>query len=631
MSDISKRTLKILAIIGVICLYYVMALIMASYVLSMSQKSFFTNMQKDFRYASQKRDTFSVDTKKSFGDSVSIDTNNYMKEILGNSSYRNAYIIISTLLLFIIALFIYINMPVKREEKPVSKKNEGLDNAVNWLQKPEIKILKQKNILASKQGIILGKHGKFQVVSIPESSKLNKHTLVIGSSGSGKSSAFMKTNILNLSNDLSSFVVSDPKGEFYKDTADILKEKGYYVKVFNLSNISHSSRWNPFDSVEDGLDAHYLAETIVEKISRDSKEEVDKNLQKVEKELIKNLIIYLKENFDKQTQNMTGLYTLISTLKHEEIDGLFEHDKEILKLTEFNFYLQQSQETKKAAINDLINKLKDFDKKQVSDLLKVSEIRFEMLKIRPCAYYLIFPDMHEKYDLIATMFVMEAIKRVTEVHDDTKDETIIKREVYFMLDDFINFGYIPKLANKLSQLRARRINCSIIINSINSLKSVYTEDECKEIINHSDIKLFYGCNEEDTAKYVADVLSKNLNSEVGTAININDLINLDTEKCIAVIRGQKPILLNKYDWINTNEYKIMIGNNQVDLVKWIKNKANELAKKQSGQVKIVEPKVKIYEYENNVIHKNESIVYYNDFVPKMKIPSKAEDTTETKI
>ena len=93
-------------------------------------------------------------------------------------------------------------------------------------------------------GIILGKY-KNNIVKLKFDSHFNKNISVFGSSGSMKTTAFLLTNLLELSKYKKSIIVTDPKSEIYRITSSYFKEIGYTVKVFNLKDMKHSDRWNP--------------------------------------------------------------------------------------------------------------------------------------------------------------------------------------------------------------------------------------------------------------------------------------------------------------------------------------------------------------------------------------------------
>ena len=77
----------------------------------------------------------------------------------------------------------------------------------------------------------------------------NAHTMIIGTTGSGKTTTFINpaVQILSQSAAKPSMLISDPKGELYSLHAKSLKDKGYEVKVLDLRNPYNSVRWNPLE------------------------------------------------------------------------------------------------------------------------------------------------------------------------------------------------------------------------------------------------------------------------------------------------------------------------------------------------------------------------------------------------
>ena len=65
----------------------------------------------------------------------------------------------------------------------------------------------------------------------------NLNVLVCGGSGAGKTRFYAKPNIMQAN---TSFIVLDPKGELLRDTSNMLKNKGYDIKVLNLINMDKS-------------------------------------------------------------------------------------------------------------------------------------------------------------------------------------------------------------------------------------------------------------------------------------------------------------------------------------------------------------------------------------------------------
>ena len=75
------------------------------------------------------------------------------------------------------------------------------------------------------------------------------HTLIIGTTGSGKTEGFVVPAIQILASTKSkpSLVISDPKGELYARNYNHLVNNGYKIRRFNMRNPLCSARWNPME------------------------------------------------------------------------------------------------------------------------------------------------------------------------------------------------------------------------------------------------------------------------------------------------------------------------------------------------------------------------------------------------
>ncbi len=91
----------------------------------------------------------------------------------------------------------------------------------------------------------------------------NKHVVVYGSSGSGKTFSFVKPNMYQMH---SSLVVTDPKGTLLPETGNLFYRKGYRIKVLDTVDLKNSMHYNPFSYIKEPKDILTLANTLFQNL-----------------------------------------------------------------------------------------------------------------------------------------------------------------------------------------------------------------------------------------------------------------------------------------------------------------------------------------------------------------------------
>ena len=192
------------------------------------------------------------------------------------------------------------------------------------------------------------------------------HSIVIGSTGSGKTTTFVSPmiQILGATKAGSSMVITDPKGELFSLHSLFLQQGGYDVKVVDLRDTYSSYRWNPLDSVWDNFqdyrDAHKKAFKRVDNIfesgltlDKDIDEEdelaewyeFDGKAYKDYQRLVNSIKIYKKKIYDEVYEDLNDLVSVLIPVENEK-DPLWEKGARAITLAVLLAMLEDSQDEK---------------------------------------------------------------------------------------------------------------------------------------------------------------------------------------------------------------------------------------------------------------------------------------------
>lgn len=92
------------------------------------------------------------------------------------------------------------------------------------------------------------------------------NTLILGTTGSGKSRYFLKPNLLQMN---SSYVVTDPKGEILDSCGEMLRRNGYRVRVFDILNMGNCDTYNPLKYCKKESDIKKVAQAFIKNTAQD--------------------------------------------------------------------------------------------------------------------------------------------------------------------------------------------------------------------------------------------------------------------------------------------------------------------------------------------------------------------------
>ena len=158
------------------------------------------------------------------------------------------------------------------------------------------------------------------------------------------------------------------------------------------------------------------------------------------------------------------------------------------------------------------------------------------------------------------------IAAVIPTTNPTSTAIFIPIPVHCIMDEWPNVALPDDFDKILATMRSRGISCSIIIQNIAQMKALF-KDSYESLIGNCDEFLYLGGNEKEGHKYVSELLGKetldtntygqtkgrsgsySVNyQQTGRELLTPDEIRLlDNRKAILFIRGERPIMDDKYD------------------------------------------------------------------------------------
>lgn len=383
------------------------------------------------------------------------------------------------------------------------------------------------------------------------------HTLVIGQSGSGKTSALVDPQVYSLCKHGESMVITDPKGEIYKRHANRLKANGYKLVVINFRDPREGNAWNPL--------------TIPYKMYKQGK--IDK-AQELLEDISQNIFISPKNNNDPFWESSSSAYfsglgtalfqdakeneVNISSIENmstvgEEKNGIstFAKDYFTLKGESSSAYkyakatITAPNDTKSSILSVFQDKIKQFaTRPELSEMLSYSDFNMEDIGREKTAVFLIVHDEKTTYHALATIFIKQLYEVLIDVaHKNPNGE--LKYRTNFILDEFANMPALKDVTSMVTAARSRKIRFTFIIQNFAQLDEVYGDKNAETIRSNCGNLVYLLTNElsslEEISKLCGEVKSKEKEKTVSTPlVTVTDLQKMKLNEIIVIRMRMRP-------------------------------------------------------------------------------------------
>ena len=408
--------------------------------------------------------------------------------------------------------------------------------------------------------------------------KLHRRNLlqiIVGGSGSGKTRFLAKPNLM-LAN--ASFIVTDPKGEMLRAVGNLFLEEGYVLRVFDLIDPSKSDCYNPFCYIRKDADVFKLIDNFIKNTTPKGAKANDPFWEKSETALDAALMLYLLHEAPVEDQNMETILYMIENggAKEEDddyqspLDLLFEALEEEqpnhIAVRQYHIFKQAAGKTAKSILVSAAVRLASFTLPEIQRITASDDMELGKLGERKQAIFCIIPDSNDaSLNFLVGMLYTQAFQELY-YQADKVHQGALPVPVRLMFDEFANVALPDGYARLQATMRSRNIMSTIILQNISQLKALF-KDDWEGIIGNADSFIYLGGNEQSTHKYISELLGKetidtktssqskgrngsfsqNFQQTGRELMTPDEVRRLDNKDAIVLIRGEKPVIDEKYD------------------------------------------------------------------------------------
>ena len=383
------------------------------------------------------------------------------------------------------------------------------------------------------------------------------HYLVMGATGSGKTVIVAKPMIKLLAKHNESMILTDPKGELYEETAELLKAEGYNIITLNFRDPQHGNAWNPMSLPyqlykEGNTDkAIELLDDLALNILYEEKSSGDPFWEKTAADYFTGLALGLFEDGTPEQINLNSL-NLMCSLGEERFGGPnnnyikeYFNGKDPSKPAYINASgtVFTADETKQGIIATFKQKIKLFSSREnLSEMLSYSDFDMRNIGRNKTAVFLIVQDEKKTLHPLATIFIKQCYETLIDVAQESGGKLPFRTN--FILDEFANMPPLKDVTTMVTAARSRLIRFTFIIQNFAQLTQVYGKENGETIRGNCNLVYLISSEMaalEEISKMCGEVKSKEKEKTASTPlVTVSDLQRLSKFEIIVIRRRKFP-------------------------------------------------------------------------------------------
>lgn len=373
----------------------------------------------------------------------------------------------------------------------------------------------------------------------PEADPANKNVFVLAAPGGGKSFRVIIPAIeaiTRVGEGQGSFFCTDTKGALYRDTVQMVRDRGVKVYLLNLSDPWFSNRYNPLMNIHDSKKDTEIAKLALAyaKNVRDAEAGVGDSIWEDTFQQLLSAVWFYQYDFSlnpltnrPESMAMWRTAELIQSIsggQGVDPDGEFARIIEAIRKTSplhpavrnYDFLAGGAGETIQSVIITAGSKIYPFTYPEIESLTRANDICIDRLFEEPSAVYLNF-EVGCPYKAIAAIFIEQLFSSAYYIAE-TKFNGTFPSPFKFFLDELPNICKVYSLPERASTSRSYNIDLVISVQSMQQLKKIFKDAE-NTLMNNCVTHIYLGSGETDALKAISESLGKTTTEETSHSRN----------------------------------------------------------------------------------------------------------------
>ena len=366
------------------------------------------------------------------------------------------------------------------------------------------------------------------------------HTLVIGSTGSGKTQCTILPQMKVLAKRKESIIVTDPKAEIYEKTGGLLKKMGYNILLLNFRDPQNGNSWNPLElpyklykSGNQDKAIELLDDLALNIMYDESNANQDPFWEKTASDYFSGVALAMFEDTTEDKININSI-NMTASIGDEKFGGstyvkeYFNYkDPSSAAFVNASGTVNSPSETKGGIISVFKQKVKLFaNRENLSEMLSYSDFSLDSIGTQPTAVFIIIQDEKKTLHPLATIFIKQVYETLIDVAQKNGGKLPVRTN--FLLDEFANMPPLKDVTTMITAARSRQIRFTLIIQNFAQLNKVYGKDDAETIKGNCGNIIYLISTElaalEEISKLCGDKKSKKDDKTASTPlVTVSDL------------------------------------------------------------------------------------------------------------